>query len=631
MRRSRGSSAGRRSAPFCGADGPKRGVADAGPRLGRLGRAEAQLADRRAREGDAAEHREASFGDAAHRPAAGLDQNIHGLYTNVPHEPDAPSDRPRVPAGHPPQGWRAGHPATDDAADAAAIASFARSLPEDDLLFLRMDITDPEAVAHWMRNLEAGLTTTVIAETGGAIAGYAALVQNRVGWQRHLGEIRTQVALPFRSQGLGRALAGRSSRSPAAWPPQDRGPDDARPERGDGHLRAARVPARGPAAGLRGGSLGAHARPRGHGLRRDRPHRARGLAAVPAKNRLDPIPQPPRTMLLGNLLALGTTAPIQDMMRLAREYGPIYWLDMMGKPVVVVSGFSLVDELCDETRFDKSVRARCAGCAPSPATASSPRTPTSRTGREAHNILLPNFGQRAMQGYHPMMLDIAEQLVLKWERLNADDEIDVTHDMTSLTLDTIGLCGFGYRFNSFYRDSNHPFVDAMIGALGASMETRGLPLESFDQEGPGAPAPRRHPLHERDGGPHHPGAAARAATTWRGKPDLLSCMLSGVDRKSGRAARRPQHPLPGHHLPDRGARDDQRAALVRALLPAAEPGRAGPRLRGGRPRARARIRPCPPTYAQVNQLTYLGQVLKESLRLWPTAPGLRALAPTRTR
>ena len=38
-------------------------------------------------------------------------------------------------------------------ADAASIASFARSLPEDDLLFLRMDITDPEAVAHWMRNL----------------------------------------------------------------------------------------------------------------------------------------------------------------------------------------------------------------------------------------------------------------------------------------------------------------------------------------------------------------------------------------------------------------------------------------------------------------------------------------------
>jgi L-amino acid N-acyltransferase YncA len=94
------------------------------------------------------------------------------------------------------------------AADAGRIAGFARSLPEDDLLFLRMDITDPDAVAHWVRNLEAGLTTTVIAEANGAIAGYAALVQNRVGWQRHLGEIRTQVGPRCRSQGLGRALAG---------------------------------------------------------------------------------------------------------------------------------------------------------------------------------------------------------------------------------------------------------------------------------------------------------------------------------------------------------------------------------------------------------------------------------------
>ena len=94
------------------------------------------------------------------------------------------------------------------AADAARIAAFARNLPEDDLLFLRMDITDPGAVALWVRNLEAGLATTVIAEVNGETAGYASLVQNRVAWQRHLGEIRTQVGLPYRSRGLGRALAG---------------------------------------------------------------------------------------------------------------------------------------------------------------------------------------------------------------------------------------------------------------------------------------------------------------------------------------------------------------------------------------------------------------------------------------
>jgi L-amino acid N-acyltransferase YncA len=94
------------------------------------------------------------------------------------------------------------------AADAGRIAAFARSLPEDDLLFLRTDITDPSAVALWVRNLEAGLATTVIAEANGETAGYASLVQNRVAWQRHLGEIRTQVGSAYRSRGLGRALAG---------------------------------------------------------------------------------------------------------------------------------------------------------------------------------------------------------------------------------------------------------------------------------------------------------------------------------------------------------------------------------------------------------------------------------------
>src|SRR5205085_11761085 len=79
--------------------------------------------------------------------------------------------------------------------------------------------------------------------------------------------------------------------------------------------------------------------------------------------------------------------------------------------------------------------------------------------------------------YHPAMIDVADQLILKWQRLNAGEDIDVVHDMTALTLETIGICGFGYRFNSFYRDALHPFVRAMTGALEATMMVRGLPME----------------------------------------------------------------------------------------------------------------------------------------------------------
>ena len=345
---------------------------------------------------------------------------------------------------------------------------------------------------------------------------------------------------------------------------------------------------------------------------------------MPAKNLLDPIPHPPRTLVLGNLLALGTTTPIQDMMALARQYGPIYWLDMMGKPVVVVSGFSLVDELCDETRFDKSVKGALrrlrAFAGDGLFTAYTQEPNWSR----AHNILLPNFGSRAMQGYHPMMVDIAQQLVLKWERLNVDDEIDVTHDMTSLTLDTIGLCGFGYRFNSFYRDTNHPFVGAMIGALGASMETRGLPLESFikkDRERQ-LRADIRYMnemvdriVQERRQESRDDGA----------KADLLSCMLSGVDRKSGERLDdlniRYQvitFLIAGHETTS-GLLSFATYFLLQNPEVLARAYEEVDRVLGSDPSV-------PPTYAQVNQLTYIGQVLKESLRLWPTAP-VFALAP----
>ena len=78
-----------------------------------------------------------------------------------------------------------------------------------------------------------------------------------------------------------------------------------------------------------------------------------------------------------------------------------------------------------------------------------------------------------------MMLDVADQLMLKWGRLNSDDEVDVAGDMTRLTLDTIALCGFGYRFNSFYRDTPHPFVAAMVRTLEESQtRSRSLPIQS---------------------------------------------------------------------------------------------------------------------------------------------------------
>jgi cytochrome P450 / NADPH-cytochrome P450 reductase len=59
------------------------------------------------------------------------------------------------------------------------------------------------------------------------------------------------------------------------------------------------------------------------------------------------------------------------------------------------------------------------------------------------------------------MDDIASQLMLKWARQGPDHKILASEDFSRLTLDTIALCTMDYRFNSFYTDDMHPFVQAM--------------------------------------------------------------------------------------------------------------------------------------------------------------------------
>lgn len=331
------------------------------------------------------------------------------------------------------------------------------------------------------------------------------------------------------------------------------------------------------------------------------------------------IPQPPETFLLGNLLALSATTPVQDMVKLAREYGPIYRLAMKGRVLLIVSGFDLVNELSDEKRFDKSVR----GALRLVRRFGGDGLFTSKTQEpnwsKAHNILLPNFSHKAMLGYHAMMLDIAEQLVLRWERLNPDEEIDVVRDMTSLTVDTIGLCGFDYRFNSFYHDTEHQFVRAMAGALGSTMdELRDVPMENLVHKNRGRQL--QDDIRTMNETVDQIIKDRRASGEDLSiKADLLSYMLSGVDKKSGERLDdlniRYQvitFLIAGHETTS-GLLSFAIYALLNNPEVLAKAYEETDRVLG--PDVSAR-----PTYAQVNQLQYVSQILKETLRLWPTAP-----------
>lgn len=91
--------------------------------------------------------------------------------------------------------------------DVEKALQFARALPEEDLMFLTIDITDAAVMEQYMRGVEADRALTVLAEVDGRFVGYGSLIFNQLHWTRHLGEIRLLIGPELRGQGLGRILA----------------------------------------------------------------------------------------------------------------------------------------------------------------------------------------------------------------------------------------------------------------------------------------------------------------------------------------------------------------------------------------------------------------------------------------
>jgi len=92
--------------------------------------------------------------------------------------------------------------------DKDAVLAFARSLPEDDLLFLSFDITQESFIEHWIRRIEAGTWHTILVEADGKLVGHGSLIRTEQIWSRHLGEIILLLSPEVRGKGLGNILAG---------------------------------------------------------------------------------------------------------------------------------------------------------------------------------------------------------------------------------------------------------------------------------------------------------------------------------------------------------------------------------------------------------------------------------------
>lgn len=198
-----------------------------------------------------------------------------------------------------------------------------------------------------------------------------------------------------------------------------------------------------------------------------------------------PVPQPPTVPLIGNLLDIDPQNGILSLMHLHEKYGPIMKLNILGNERYFVGSQALVNELCDEKRFVKDVSGALENLRPGIGDGLFTAYHGEHNWETAHRTLVPAFGPIGIKGMFDEMYDIATQLISKWARMGAEEPINVTDDFTRLTLDSIALTAMDKRFNSFYHESMHPFVTAMVEFLvEGGRRTRRTRLQSWFNQTP---------------------------------------------------------------------------------------------------------------------------------------------------
>lgn len=286
---------------------------------------------------------------------------------------------------------------------------------------------------------------------------------------------------------------------------------------------------------------------------------------------------------------------------------------MLGVDRIFVSSQELANELCDEKRFCKAVAGALEqlryGIHDGLFTAYNDE----HNWGVAHRTLVPAFGPLGIKDMFDEMYDIATQLVAKWARIGPDERVNVTDDYTRLTLDSIALCAMDKRFNSFYKEELHPFVDAMVGFLVESgRKAQRTRIETFLNPQFGRQFQKNIDLMRN--------LAAEVVAHRRANPsdkkDLLNAMLFRKD------------PQTGERLTDQSIMDNMITFLI-----------AGHETTSGMlsfttyyllrnpevfQKAQKEVDEVVGqgaiTFQHMSKLPYIEAILRESLRLWPTAP-----------
>ena len=91
--------------------------------------------------------------------------------------------------------------------DTNRLAEFFKSLPKEDRIYLRRDVTDKETVKQIIKSSKSGDSPRIIVMDKDKIVAYGLLELEKIQWKKHTCEIRILISKAYRRKGVGMLLA----------------------------------------------------------------------------------------------------------------------------------------------------------------------------------------------------------------------------------------------------------------------------------------------------------------------------------------------------------------------------------------------------------------------------------------
>ncbi|MQT12373.1 bifunctional cytochrome P450/NADPH--P450 reductase [Segnochrobactrum spirostomi] len=238
---------------------------------------------------------------------------------------------------------------------------------------------------------------------------------------------------------------------------------------------------------------------------------------------------------------------------------------------------------------------------------------------QAHRILSPAFGASALKNYYGRILAVSDDLLAYLDALEPGQSFLATDLMTRMTFEAISYAAFNKRYGSIGAAELPPFVAAMNVVLSDAMaaQSRVLPEIFYREAHRERDAANQVLMEEVDAI-----VRDRRAAMERGEPvptDLLQIMLTTPDR------------ITGLKLPDSNIRNQLITFLIAGhettsgllsytLYHLWKNPQVMEKLIAEADAVLGRDYSYRPTYEDCAKLDYAQRVLKEALRLTPTAP-----------